>query len=63
MARYFSQEFKCTECDTVQDQLVENAEHNAESNCNVCNAPPDKLVKEISATNKHLSWSKWNAMG
>lgn len=59
---FFSQNFECTECNTVQEQLITNKTHDAEDPCKKCNAPPEKLKKIISAPGKHVSWSMWQAM-
>ena len=59
---FFSQDFICTKCEEVQEQIVTNQEHDAEDPCNKCGAAPEKLERKISATGKHVTWSLWRSM-
>lgn len=59
MPQYFSQEFQCTRCNLIQEQLVTNKDHDAEDPCKGCSAPKQELSKVISVTGQHVSWSQW----
>ena len=56
-------DFKCIECDTVQDQIVTKTDDDpiAEDPCKKCQAAPEKLksIIGVGAPYKHISWSKW----
>ena len=53
-------EYKCEECQNVQEVWHKMAEKNTEP-CNKCNASVDKMKKIMSVpAGPHISWSKWS---